>query len=105
MQSRGHRQVRGKPCSTECYGKTDIDSQPVAGFSRTPRSVTRRSWSLEGPVAEDIMSKNYDGLPAAANVEQAIVLAQLMILRDLERRAKLIKQQTAPVQLDLRPAA
>jgi hypothetical protein len=51
------------------------------------------------------MSKNYDGLPAAANVEQAIVLAQLMILRDLERRAKLIAEQTAPVQHDLKPAA
>jgi hypothetical protein len=31
---------------------------------------------------------NYDGLPAAASVEQSIVLAQLIILRDLERRAE-----------------
>jgi hypothetical protein len=51
------------------------------------------------------MSKNYDGLPAAANVEQSIVLAQLMILRDLERRAKLIAEQAGSVQHDLRPAA
>jgi hypothetical protein len=34
------------------------------------------------------MRGNYDGLPAAASVEQAIVLAQLLILRDLERRAR-----------------
>ncbi len=33
------------------------------------------------------MQQNYDGLPAAASVEQAIVLAQLIILRDLERQA------------------
>jgi hypothetical protein len=56
-------------------------------------------------VTEDTMSKNYDGLPAAANVEQSIVLAQLMILQDLERRAKLIAEQAASVQHDLRPAA
>jgi hypothetical protein len=37
------------------------------------------------------MSKNYDGLPAAANVEQ--------------RRAKLVAEQGVPVQHDLRPAA
>ena len=34
------------------------------------------------------MSSNYRGLPAAASVEQAIVLAQLLILRDLERRTQ-----------------
>lgn len=32
--------------------------------------------------------KRYEGLPAAVNVEQAIILAQLMIRRDLERRAQ-----------------
>ena len=36
---------------------------------------------------------NYDGLPAAATFEQSIALAQLIILRDLERRNKLIQQQ------------
>ena len=35
-----------------------------------------------------IMPQNYQGLPAAATVEQAIVLAQLLILRDLERRTQ-----------------
>jgi hypothetical protein len=34
------------------------------------------------------MGQNYEGLPAAATVEQAIILAQLLILRDLERRAQ-----------------
>jgi hypothetical protein len=34
------------------------------------------------------MGSNYPGLPAAATVEQAILLAQLLILRDLERRAQ-----------------
>jgi hypothetical protein len=32
------------------------------------------------------MSRAHDGLPAAANVEQAICLAQLQILRQLERQ-------------------
>jgi hypothetical protein len=32
------------------------------------------------------MDQNYDGLPAAGSMEQAIILAQLLILRDLERR-------------------
>lgn len=34
------------------------------------------------------MRQNYDGFPAAASVEQAIALAQLIIRRDLERRAQ-----------------
>jgi hypothetical protein len=34
------------------------------------------------------MPYNYPGLPAASTVEQSIVLAQLLILRDLERRAQ-----------------
>jgi hypothetical protein len=33
------------------------------------------------------MRPEYRGFPAAASVEQAIVLAQLLILKDLERRA------------------
>lgn len=33
------------------------------------------------------MRGNYHGLPAAASVEQAIVLAQLLIARELARRA------------------
>ena len=35
------------------------------------------------------MSQNYEGLPAAATVEQAIILAQRLILKDLERRRAL----------------
>jgi hypothetical protein len=48
---------------------------------------------------------NYEGLPAAASVEQAIVLAQLLILRDLERRAQRGPAQTDLVQREIRPAA
>jgi hypothetical protein len=33
------------------------------------------------------MHQNYRGLPAARNVEQAIISAQLLILRGLERGA------------------
>ena len=49
--------------------------------------------------------KNYDGLPAAASFEQAIVLAQLIILRDLERRAKSIAPQAEQPEHEIRPAA
>jgi hypothetical protein len=42
------------------------------------------------------MGQNYQGLPAAATVEQAIVLAQLLILRDLERRAQSVQTRPAP---------
>ena len=34
------------------------------------------------------MGKHYEGLPAAANVEQSIILAQLQILRALQRAAR-----------------
>ena len=37
---------------------------------------------------EGQMGKHYKGLPAAANVEQSIILAQLQILRKLERAAR-----------------
>jgi hypothetical protein len=40
------------------------------------------------------MGQNYLGLPAAATVDQAIILAQLLILRDLERRTQSV--QTPP---------
>jgi hypothetical protein len=36
----------------------------------------------------------YHGLPPAASVEQAIVLAQLLIVRDLERRTRAIPERT-----------
>jgi len=34
------------------------------------------------------MQTRYSGLPAAANVEQSIILAQVVILRDLERQSR-----------------
>lgn len=40
------------------------------------------------------MGQSYQGLPAAATVEQAIILAQRLILRDLERGAQSV--QTPP---------
>ena len=51
------------------------------------------------------MQPNYDGLPAAATVEQAIVLAQLIILRDLERRAQRAVIPVQQVEDEIRPAA
>ena len=41
------------------------------------------------------MRRNYEGLPAAANVEQAIILAQLLILKDLEKRAQAVQTDQA----------
>jgi hypothetical protein len=42
-----------------------------------------------------VQPNNYDGLPAAASFEQAIILAQLLILRDLERRAQSVQTRPA----------
>jgi hypothetical protein len=50
------------------------------------------------------MHANYDGLPAAASFEQAIVLAQLIILRDLERRAERIRAEEEKTRTELRAA-
>jgi hypothetical protein len=50
------------------------------------------------------MQRNYDGLPAATNVEQSIVLAQLIILRDLERRAEQMRTQPVKTDTELRAA-
>ncbi len=41
------------------------------------------------------MKKHYEGLPAASNIQESIIQAQLQILKDLERR----KQSAAAVQL------
>lgn len=49
---------------------------------------------------EHTMEKQYEGLPPAANVQQSIILAQLHILRDLERRAR-----GANTQLSIDPVA
>jgi hypothetical protein len=52
------------------------------------------------------MERNYEGLPAAASVEQSIVLAQLMILRDLERRAQEVSEPAVdPAPPETRRAA
>jgi hypothetical protein len=47
---------------------------------------------------------NYDGLPAAASVEQAIIQAQLLIRRDFERRAARIREQSEEIQRTPRAA-
>jgi hypothetical protein len=41
------------------------------------------------------MKKDYEGLPAARNIQESIVRAQLQIVKDLERR----KRSAAAVQL------
>jgi hypothetical protein len=51
------------------------------------------------------MDRNYDGLPAAGSMEQAIILAQLLILRDLDRRARHVSRSTDPVAREQRSAA
>ena len=51
------------------------------------------------------MQREYHGLPAAASVEQAIVLAQLLIRKDLERRAPPHQEKPDPVDQEVRPAA
>ena len=42
------------------------------------------------------MGKSYEGLPAAANVEQSIILAQLQILRHLEATRAGIARRVFP---------
>jgi hypothetical protein len=51
------------------------------------------------------MQPEYRGFPAAASVEQAIVLAQLLILKDLERRALRLRDRPDPAEPEIRPAA
>jgi hypothetical protein len=43
------------------------------------------------------MMEKYHKGPAAANMQQSIILAQLQILKDLERRKR--KQSAAAIQL------
>ena len=49
------------------------------------------------------MRGTYRGLPAARSVEEAIVLAQLLIKRDLERRTELetMEDQPSPAESPL----
>jgi hypothetical protein len=51
------------------------------------------------------MQHEYRGLPAAASVEQAIVLAQLLILKDRERRPPRLPDRPDPADGEVRPAA
>jgi len=51
------------------------------------------------------MQHEYQGLPAAASVEQAIVLAQRQIQKDLERRRARLQDRPDPADRDIRPAA
>ena len=51
------------------------------------------------------MPQEYHGLPAARSVEQAIVLAQRLILKDLERRAMRHPDRRDPADREIRPAA
>ena len=51
------------------------------------------------------MQPEYRGFPAAASVEQAIVLAQLLILKDLERRASRLPDRPDSAEPEIRPAA
>jgi hypothetical protein len=55
--------------AVDLYGQQEFARPGTAGQERT-------------------MEKRYEGFPAAANVQQSIILAQLHILRDLERRAR-----------------
>jgi hypothetical protein len=57
---------------------------------------TQQEFAQPGTAGQErTMEKQYEGLPAAANMQQSIILAQLQILRDLERR----KQSAAAIQL------
>jgi hypothetical protein len=51
------------------------------------------------------MQPEYRGFPATASVEQAIVLAQLLILKDLEGRAPRLPDRPDPADREIRPAA
>lgn len=53
-----------------------------------------------GRAGQGTMAKHYEGLPAAANMQQSIILAQRQILRDLERRTR-----GANTQLSIDPVA
>ena len=61
----------------------------------------RQEFARPGTAGQErTMEKRYEGLPAAANMQQSIILAQLHILRDLERR-----KRGAGTQLFIDPVA
>ena len=53
-----------------------------------PYSACGDSESAAAHIKEAQVTSGYEGLPAAANVQQAICLAQLQILRRMERERK-----------------
>ena len=62
---------------------------------------TQQEFAQPGTAGQErTMEKRYEGLPAAANMQQSIILAQLHILRDLERR-----KRGAGTQLFIDPVA
>ena len=71
----------------------------LGGIARGRRFCNEDS-GLEGK-----MKHEYHGFPAAASVEQAIVLAQLLIRKNLERRAPRHQDRPDPADRDIRPAA
>jgi hypothetical protein len=62
---------------------------------------TQQEFAQPGTAGQErTIEKRYEGLPAAANMQQSIILAQLHILRDLERR-----RRGAGTQLFIDPVA
>jgi hypothetical protein len=51
------------------------------------------------------MQPEYHGLPAAASIEQAILLAQLLILKNLERGTLRTPDRPDPADREIRSAA
>jgi hypothetical protein len=69
--------------------------------SEADDTYTRHEVAQPGTAGQErTMEKRYAGLPAAADMQQSIILAQLQILRDLERRAR-----GASTRLSLDPVA
>jgi hypothetical protein len=64
------------------------------GPSHYVRVTTDRFFSRNRQPGERQMKKDYEGLPAARNIQESITQAQLQIVKDLERR----KQSAAAVQ-------
>ena len=72
----------------------EADGEAVDAY--TPQECGR-----PGPAGQErTMEKHYEGLPAATMQQSIIILAQLQILRDLERRAR-----GANSQLSIDPVA
>jgi hypothetical protein len=72
----------------------EADDEAVDAY--TPQECGRPGSARQ----EGTMERHYEGLPAAASVQQSIILAQLQILRDLERRVR-----GANSQLSIDPVA